>query len=836
MKILATVLFLLSPLSVFAQFSVVSCTNGETGTCRQVVDCNRSNIQSTIAASASGGTGITTPNAFGGDGIYVPGGSCTWSSPITWSNKNIEILASNPTITISTSDAFQVSATNSGTTAAAFRISGFTFTGSGVTGHIITLNGGAPPNSGFGGYFRVDHINYNFSSGSGDTFVWYGPIFGLFDHLNGTTANKNHFLWAMFYNSEYPGSSSLLMGQGIATGIAAGLNGPNFTFVEDSSFACTSGYGTAAVSDSSSGIQRMVFRHNTVTGSCYNYAHWTRSGEWDGGIIQLYNNNYNCTASDCISSGGYPGRFGAGTGVIFNNTVNGFGTQSFQIDESRGCGAETSGFAGAVPNSNFDRSDGDASATGWPTAGQVGTACIAGSCTPATMDSVPFIAWNNGTQAGCSTGGSCTNSVGFNVDGSQGGGTCTRTMGNYLKSSAHTSSGGLNGAVDFGSFSAQPSNVGIYTGIATFVPYTYPHPLQGSSVATGAFFTMNEGVDTAASNGNLPSRNAYTNCATSCSGGTTPSPSPAGQLWCNSSQIVVGCGSFGSSAVASVLTGHGVHALDNGLGAGGNDSAPTVSAIYAQAIVHGCPVGTNIPSEIAGVTVPGETPAGHETISMTSGGSGISDTSFLVPSKLIATGADITRDWIEEGCHKINTTSVAAQHTEDDDNYNTTAGVYIGPGWDYDHPNSRHRYCPQSCSGWKAVKYQDVNTGTVTTTMPFPANHWLYYRKYIHINAGCTAASSSNCFFYTKYCQEDFTAGTAYNCWNLQDATTGLVPGGIPVNKTSFTRQEVNTQSQLESGGANANIVYTIDFKNLVMVQPSATTFPSVTKLGVSPI
>jgi hypothetical protein len=519
-------LCLLAPLQLLGQFSTVSCTHGETGTCRQATTCSQANVQAAVNASSAGGTGYASPTSFDGDGVYVPAGSCSWASAVSWSNKNINLIGNNPTITHS-SDFLDPSVTSSGTTAGAFRVSGFTLVG-GAGAHVMVMNGGAPPNSGYAGFYRIDHITYTESGGS-DSFVWYGPVFGVMDHLNGTVSNKNHFLWALFYNGEYPGSPTLLMGQGIATGFPAGLGGQLFNFIEDSTFACTSGYGSAALTDSSSGVQRMVFRHNTVTGSCFHYAHWTRSGEWDGGVMEFYNNNYNCTASDCVSSGGYPGRFGAGTGVIHDNTINGYGLQAFNVDESRGCGAETSGFAGAVVNSNFDRNDGDASAIGWPAAGQIGTACIAGSCTPATMNSVPFIAWNNGTQSGCSTGGSCTNTVGFNVDGNQGSGSCSRPMGNYIKSTAHTSSGGLNGAVDIFSGSAKPSSVGIYTGIASYTPYTYPYPTTtgGGGTVSNPTFSPSPGSYGAAQTVTL---STSTGGATLCytTDGSTPTTNGSG--------------------------------------------------------------------------------------------------------------------------------------------------------------------------------------------------------------------------------------------------------------------------------------------------------------------
>src|SRR5579872_3064407 len=126
---------------VRAQYSTVSCSHGETGTCRQANSCNQSDVQATVNASSSGGKGYASPTSFDGDGVYVPGGSCSWSSSVSWTNKNINVIGSNPTISHS-SDAFDVGVSNSGPTAAAFHISGFAFTGS-TSGDLLNLNSSA---------------------------------------------------------------------------------------------------------------------------------------------------------------------------------------------------------------------------------------------------------------------------------------------------------------------------------------------------------------------------------------------------------------------------------------------------------------------------------------------------------------------------------------------------------------------------------------------------------------------------------------------------------------------------------------------------------------------
>jgi hypothetical protein len=409
--------------------------------------------------------------------VYVPAGSCSWSSSVSWSNKNINVIGSNPTITHSSSDAFDVATTNTGATGAAFHISGFSFTGS-TSGNLLNINGGGYGASTWAGYFRVDHITYNYSS-SGNVFIYYGPVFGLFDHINGTTAN-NHFEQANLTTGEYSathaGTYTELQGEYGGRILPAGLGTENAVYIEDSTFTCTGNY-SGAISDSESGGQKLVFRHNTLTGTCFHYAHWTRGLEWDGDTYEIYNNSYNGGAN-----GQFPMRFGAGTGVIFNNTFTNWSDPTIHVDETRGSGGESSNgpFYDCNGSRAVDGNAGDSNAPGWPCAGQIGFSCKAGNCARGGLDSVPLLVWNNGSQASCSTGGSCTNSVTVTVDGPMGSAnTVTRPMANYIKSTPHSVSGTLNGAVDYCQGSTEPTTCGIYSN--KYVPFTYPHPLDSSS-------------------------------------------------------------------------------------------------------------------------------------------------------------------------------------------------------------------------------------------------------------------------------------------------------------------------------------------------------------------
>lgn len=459
-------------------YTCATCAHGETGSCRQVNTCNQSDVQNAITDSSVGTIGLS-PVGFGGDGVYVPAGSCSWPSSVSWTNKNINVIASNPTITHPSSDAFDISVSNNGPTAAAFRVSGFSFTGS-TSGDAFNINQSNPNMTTWAGYFRIDHVTMNYTS-SGNVIIVYGPVWGLMDHIN-FTGSQNFLEQSDFLNLEYnqtqAGNTTQLLGEYSGRLLPEAAGTENALYVENSTFTCTGNY-SGALSDSESGGQRMVWRHNTSTGSCFHYAHWTRGTEWDGDKYEIYNNTYNGNGAS-----GYPMRFGSGTGVIFNNTIYNYSDPTVHVDETRGSGGEAanSPYYSCDGTQALDGNAGDPNAPGWPCAGQVGTGCSAGSCTRSTMNSIPLLVWNNGAQAGCSTGGSCTNSVTVSVDGPMGSAnTATRTMTNYISAKSHSVTGPLNGAIDYCQGATEPAICGIYTN--AYLPYMYPHPLDVSPVA-----------------------------------------------------------------------------------------------------------------------------------------------------------------------------------------------------------------------------------------------------------------------------------------------------------------------------------------------------------------
>ena len=218
-------------------------------------------------------------------------------------------------------------------------------------------------------------------------------------------------------------------------------------YIEDCTF---SNYGTAksyAAFDSDSGGARVVVRNNTMQGSVY--AHWTGSG-FAGVKYEVYHNAMTGDASNPT-----PVRLEAGTGVIWGNTVSGYAT-GIQIDERRG--EQYSNVSKLYACDNTHPWDGNIEVSGWPCATQVGR----GPGEPGSQPSAPLYAWNNGPEAGCRTGGACTNTV--NIGVFQVGGPLLSAT--FLKSTAHS-----NGEVDYVNNGTTPK--------PGYTPYPYPHELQG---------------------------------------------------------------------------------------------------------------------------------------------------------------------------------------------------------------------------------------------------------------------------------------------------------------------------------------------------------------------
>ena len=397
--------------------------------------------------------------ASNGDIICVPTGNHTWNGAGSGISVTKELLFVGAGIgnTVITRDDqyifyFTLSASFSGNT----RITGFTFQGS-TTQSVFYFTSaaydGIPT-----GRWRVDHNHFNYGSGS-RIGVWsVGLNYGLVDH--------NTFTWntgdAIEINA-YLASESQTIGDlhgDLVNDQAAEYSSDKFVFVENNTFTPGS-TNELSVADMDIGGGRIVYRYNTCT-QCYIYNHWTRTGDMGGQLWQIYNNTFTGNAN--YGSGGHPMRLEAGTGVIYNNTITGYGNYYAWLDDRRAARTEnTAPLNDCDGTETHDGNAGDASAPGWPCFGQIGrapgvtsTESVAGT----KQSSDPVYLWNNGTGAGCSSGGSCTDALTVFADPAA-----------YIKATGHTTGGFGNGDVDYvlNGSTAKPG----------YTAPTYPHAKVG---------------------------------------------------------------------------------------------------------------------------------------------------------------------------------------------------------------------------------------------------------------------------------------------------------------------------------------------------------------------
>ncbi len=425
-----------------------------------------------------------------GDTVSISAGTCTFGG-IGWTNRNIAVVGAGPTATLMSGGSFDVAISN--TAKGAFRISGIGFSGT-PGGQTIAMTGVNLTASVPG--FRLDHLAFSYPNGSGDIIRLAGPLWGLIDHISMTYGGGYAvgIIMSDYLDVEYNNAPAMFMGEYSARQ-PIDLGGPSAVYIEDSTFTLVGSSAYFPIIDSSSGGQRTVFRHNTVSGGLL-YSHWTRGIEWDGHKYEVYNNRFDCNTPSAGPLYLFA-RFESGTGVVFDNTIqNCTRSDAVIVDEGRGCGgSKVSPALDCNGSRAWDSNGGDSSAPGWPCMGQIGSGCIAGGCARNQMDNVPMILWNNGSQLGCSTGGSCTNSISLNVNDQDGDSTdvCVRPTGNYIKATAHTASvAKYNGAVDYCQGATKPAMCGTYAN--TYTPYAYPHPLQGNSSPADAGMALDAGM------------------------------------------------------------------------------------------------------------------------------------------------------------------------------------------------------------------------------------------------------------------------------------------------------------------------------------------------------
>ncbi len=485
-------------LSVFTASLVATAGSRPLGS-RNIVTaptCSQADVQAALDAAADGDT------------VQIPAGNCSWSSRVSWMNKNLLVQGAGKDITsIACQSCFAITSTSATSAYSRWRLSNMTLQGpSPISSPISIFDNVSSWHYGW----RIDHmkLSYPGAGSSGDGIYILGATYGVID--------SNEFLWGngaaviavAQMAEEY--SASLTKPQGgyvLSQPLDMGTN--KAVYIEDNTFTSTVP-GGMAVYDTSSGGGRAVFRYNTVTGGIY-YSHWTRTLEIGGRLHEIYNNRF--LGNDAFNA--WPIRLEAGTGAIFNNTIQNHENYAV-LDERRGFLENSPEFGACDGTKSWDGNAGDPAAPGWPCLGQIGRSSgktIAQIVAGDKLESAPLYLWNNGAQDGCRTGGACTNSFGVSVyDGSP-------MAVAYVRSTPHP-----NGEVDYVLNGSTPK--------PGYTPFTYPHPLRsavapallvdpagngvleiGETAVVAPFWTNSEATDVAltgtASNLNGPGGPTY---------------------------------------------------------------------------------------------------------------------------------------------------------------------------------------------------------------------------------------------------------------------------------------------------------------------------------------
>jgi hypothetical protein len=364
-----------------------------------------------------------------GDTVAIPAGTFIWSSGVdiggTGSDQITLQGAGENNTTITQNFNGELITVSSGTGMA--RVTSFTINGNykdAPWGHIIIMSSGHRPQ------FRVDHIAINNAMGNGivvapgDSRCQPYYIYGLIDHITFRKGGNTGINGISVY-----GYCRAIAPDGTESGQNAWTEGDmagtaNAVYVEDSTFD----YGTYGFEDGVFDVYdqgRIVFRYNTVIGTAPGVHGFDSSLglRW----MELYNNTFH------NSQDGWNWR--GGSGVVFNNIATGIPInagpvlQVYRVLDPYHGGKCPLGNVDGYPvgDSNWD-------AHGYPCRYQPGRG--------QNNSLSPLYFWNNTNYAPI-------------VD-PQGGG----VVRDFIK-----------------------ENRDFYVGVQKpgYTPYTYPHPLQGSS-------------------------------------------------------------------------------------------------------------------------------------------------------------------------------------------------------------------------------------------------------------------------------------------------------------------------------------------------------------------
>ncbi len=348
-------------------------------------NCSRSSVQSAVNAAKNG------------DVVRIPNGKCTWSDPVTITNKTIT-LRGNGVFAVDVNHADQgtwpLTITLTGNTGVSIsgrpgdviRVSGIHFTGPsegywgpGGDSGMITLRDTNRSNS-----WRIDNCKFSPAGlSSAAMHIKYG--YGVIDHCYFTTSDCDGiFVRVSRYGPSGVGAESFTDPVDFGTS--------NFVFFENNVFrrTCSIPNSSPEAIDTQGGgrwVARYCYFHDSFL-----FTHGSESGDPERGgyAIEIYNNTfYWHLPADRYHTAFY---LRGGTTLVHNNIFTNFGTMCRTWVRRTGEPTRTFGLCdGTQPW------DGNTSPAGYPCLDQVGRGRASGSSlsTVQPQESYPARFWSN---------------------------------------------------------------------------------------------------------------------------------------------------------------------------------------------------------------------------------------------------------------------------------------------------------------------------------------------------------------------------------------------------------------------------------------------------------
>jgi len=347
----------LACLSDCSGYDVSSC---EQGTVIRADNCSQEAVQNSIDSASDG------------DIVLVPAGNCVWESQVIISDKSILLKGAGinyTTINDNTSEGYQSSDSLMlviGAEGKPFRITGFNFEDINLP-RGIEIKGDCKN-------WRID--NSRFTAIENRFAIYPNRVYsyGLIDHCE-------------FFNTKpiSPGEGDNAWGRVLTLGTV------NANYVEDSFF----NRDVAGNSIDGSNGARYVFRYNTVNNSDLQCHTINNAGLRAAFSYEIYEN----TLTGGPDRGYSPMLIRAGTGVIFNNTINNFNFPHILVDNRRSCENCSQGACPTNPDWGMcDGSslyDGNEEANGYPCLDQIGRSTDYSDTETHPQTLEPLYEWNN---------------------------------------------------------------------------------------------------------------------------------------------------------------------------------------------------------------------------------------------------------------------------------------------------------------------------------------------------------------------------------------------------------------------------------------------------------